>query len=126
MRKKKSEVSAVRLSGVVKILSICVLLASAGMGYVWQKQQIYRLGQEMKQRETTLEELRSRREQLGRELSVMQSPTAVDARVRSMKLSVGPPQPNQIVRLVERWPSPASRREEELYAGELGGMVKRE
>ena len=49
-RKRES----LRFGNVAKSLFTCLAIATVGVGYVWQKNQIYRTGDEIKKRETAL------------------------------------------------------------------------
>ena len=49
-----------RFGTVTKSLVACVCVAISGLGYVWQKNAIYRLGDEIKRREATLSSAQKR------------------------------------------------------------------
>ena len=57
MNRKKGN-KAVRFGPALKAVLICVVTCGLGLGYVWQKQQINSLGQQIKENEIKLEELR--------------------------------------------------------------------
>ena len=52
--------SAIRFGPALKAVLICLVTCSLGLGYVWQKQQINTLGEQIKKNEIRLEELRSK------------------------------------------------------------------
>jgi hypothetical protein len=74
------------------------------VGYVWQKDQIARLGAQMKKRETHLLELQEQNEKLRRQLAAMHSPRFLEMRIKELSLGLGAPQPAYVWRLAE--PSP--------------------
>jgi len=89
----------------VKASFLCLLIAGSAVGYVWQKSQIYQLGQQIRQRETRLKQLQDINQKLADQLAMLRSPTMLDRRARELNLGLGPAQPSQIWRLPE--PSPA-------------------
>jgi len=92
-------------------VTLCALFAMLGVGYVWYKNQIGLLGRQIKEREVRLAELqrdnRLRRDQLAQACS----PVALDARVRQLRLDLGPPAYTQIVPVVDGNPAPPDRRQ---------------
>jgi hypothetical protein len=100
----------------------CLFLAGAGVGYVWQREQISKLGSQIKTNEIRLEELRRNTEALSRVLASLSSPQELDARVKRMNLGLAAPQPEQILRVVER--APESPRPKVLFAHQNANQVK--
>jgi len=98
-RKKRS--STVRFGPALKAVVICLVTCSLGMGYVWQKQQINSLGQQIKENEITLEELKRENKRRGDNLAYLMSPQELDARLRQLNLDLVVPKPEQIVVLQE-------------------------
>lgn len=90
----------------MKALFLCLLIAGSAVGYVWQKGQIYQLGQQIRQREIRLGQLKDMNQKLGDQLAMLRSPPMLDRRSRELNLGLGPAQPSQIWRLSE--PSPGS------------------
>lgn len=111
-KKASSSASATPTTGLVSVGLVCLFVVAAGSGYIWNKSQIHTLGTQIRQYEIRLEEAKRRRMALDRAYAAMCSPTDLDARVKRMKLELGPPQPDQIVRLYETPLSP----EEKLFA----------
>ncbi len=104
--------AAARFGPAVRAFVACLLIAGAGLGYVWLKNQIFELGRQIARREMRLEELRSYNKRLTRHLAELLSPRALDARVRELNLGLGPPRPEQILRLREEGglaPDPSAR-----------------
>ena len=98
-RKKRS--STVRFGPALKAVLICLVTCSLGMGYVWQKQQINSLGQQIKENEIVLEGLKRENKRRGDNLAYLMSPQELDARLRQLKLDLVVPKPEQIVVLQE-------------------------
>ena len=105
-RKKQSP--TVRFAPAVKAVLICVVTCSLGLGYVWQKQHIKTLGEQIKENEIKLEELRRENKRRGDTLAFLMSPQELDARLRQLNLDLQVPQPRQIVVLEEN-PQPAAQ-----------------
>jgi hypothetical protein len=98
------------LGAVAKSLLVCGYIGAAGLGYVWQKNQIYRLGDELKKREATLAAAQKRNAILAAQLAQSKSPAQLEARCRQYNLWLVAPRENQIVRLCEpgaEWDSPS-------------------
>lgn len=93
--------STVRFGPALKAVLICLVTCSLGLGYVWQKQQINSLGQQIKENEITLEELKRENKRRGDNLAYLMSPQELDARLRQLNLDLVGPKPKQIVVLKE-------------------------
>ena len=107
MNRKKGN-KAVRFGPALKAVLICVVTCGLGLGYVWQKQQINSLGQQIKENEIKLEELRRENKRRGDNLAYLMSPQELDTRLRQLNLDLMVPRPEQIVVLQEqREPAPS-------------------
>ena len=80
----------------MKALFLCLLIAGSAVGYVWQKSQIYQLGQQIRQWEMRLARLQNDDRQLSDQLSILRSPTMLDRRARELNLGLAPAQPMQV------------------------------
>lgn len=100
-RNRKNEAAGVRFGPAIKAVLLCLFIASAAIGFVWQKSQIASLGKGIKERELKLGELKRQNELRGRQLAQMTSPPSIDSRVRELQLGLVPMQPAQVVRMVE-------------------------
>lgn len=105
-RNRKYRSAAIRFGPAIKAFLLCLLIGGAGVGYVWQKDQIARLGTTIKQREVHLAELQRLNEKQRRQLGTMRGPMYLDARIKEMNLGLVVPQPSQIWRLPEPLPEP--------------------
>ena len=101
---RRNRSTAIRLVPALKALFLCLLIGGSGVGYVWQKNQIHELGQQIKKREIVLEELRRLNKQRRDKLDELRSPPMLDARVKQLNLGLALPQQAQIVRLPEPAP----------------------
>lgn len=90
----------------------CFFIVGAGAGYLWNKSQIHALGQQLRGYEVQLEAAKRRRLTLERTYAAMCSPADLDDRVKRMRLEIGPPQLDQIVKLPEK----GSGQDEKLMA----------
>lgn len=100
-KNRKNESSSVRFAPAVKAILLCFLLGGSGVGYVGQKNQIYALGEQIKQAEMKMEALKTRNEEWSRRVAELQTPREIETRIRQMNLGLVAPQPDQIVRLTE-------------------------
>jgi hypothetical protein len=102
-----------RVGTVAKAVIVCALLAVAGLGYVWEKNQIYRLGDEIRERETRLMQLTKRTTTMQTHLAFLETPAQLEARVNQYKLNLVSPGANTpIVQLYEpgaEWDTPVER-----------------
>ncbi len=95
-RNRKSDASAAWLGPALKAGLICGAIVISCVGYVWQKQQINVLADQMGKREVRLSLLREQNDKLRKQLAALYSPEQLDQRARELKLGLGPAQPGQI------------------------------
>jgi hypothetical protein len=100
-RNRKYQSAAVRFAPALKALMLCLFIGGAGVGYVWYKNQVIVLGQQVKEREVRLAELQRQNKISRAQLDALCSPIALDARVKKLNLGLIAPPVSQIVRLVE-------------------------
>ena len=93
-----------RFGTVAKSLFTCICVAAVGVGYVWQKNQIYRLGDEIKKRESILLAAEKRNTMLASQLAQLKSPSFLEVRCQQYNLGLVSPRENQVVRLYEPGP----------------------
>jgi len=99
-RKRES----LRFGNVAKSLFTCLAIATIGVGYVWQKNQIYRLGDEIKKRETAFAAAEKRNTMLAAQLAQLKSPVYLEARCQQANLGLVAPKETQTIRLLEPGP----------------------
>ena len=103
-RNRKTQSVAIRFGPAVKASLLCLLIGGSGVGYVWQKEQIVRLGQQLKKRETRLMALEKDNEKSRKQLAFLRSVQYLEGRIKELKLDLIAPQPSQIWRLSEPGP----------------------
>jgi hypothetical protein len=117
-KNRKNQSAAIRFGPSLKAFLLCLLIGGSGVGYVWQKNQIYELGKQTKRREVRLAELQDQNEKLRMQLATLRSSTFLERRVKELNLGLVQPQPNQIWRLVEPAPALVSAPDEKQYAAQ--------
>jgi hypothetical protein len=100
-RNRRHQSVAVRFGPWLKAVLLCLFFGGSGIGYVWQKNQLHELGQQIRQGELRLEELRRQNKLRADTLAYLRSPRHLDQRVKELNLGLGRPQPEQILRLTE-------------------------
>jgi hypothetical protein len=100
-RNRKHQSAAVRFGPALKAFLLCLLIGGSGVGYVWQKDQISHLGQQIRKRELRLGELASQNEKLRKQLATMRSPRFLEMRIKELNLGLVRPEPSQVWRLPE-------------------------
>jgi hypothetical protein len=100
-RNRKAQSVAIRFGPALKAAVLCLIIGGSGVGYVWQKEQIGRLGQEYKRRENLVHQLEKENEKLTKQLAYLRSPQYLIGRIKEWKLELGPPQASLIWRLTE-------------------------
>lgn len=100
-KNRKNQAAAIRFGPALKASFLCLLIGGSAVGYVWQKNEIYRLGQQIRQRETKLTQLQSDNKRLSDQISILHSPVMLDRRTKELQLGLAPATPLQVVRLDE-------------------------
>ena len=100
-KNRKHQSAAIRFGPALKAFLLCLLIGGSGIGYVWQKNQIYDLGQQIRKRELRLKDLQDQNDKLRRQLLSMSSPQYLQGRVKEMNLGLAPSQPSQVWYLKE-------------------------
>lgn len=98
-RNRKRE--PLRFGTVARALIACVSISAIGVGYVYQKNQIYRLGDEMKKREAALLASEKRNTMLAAQLAQLKSPAFLESRCQQYGLGLVAPRETQTIRLLE-------------------------
>ena len=93
-----------RLGTVAKSLIACMCVAALGLLYVYGKNRINRLGDEMWKREATLAATEKRNTMLAAQLAQLKSPAVLEQRCQQYNLGLVAPKDTQVVRLYEPGP----------------------
>jgi cell division protein FtsB len=109
-KNRKNQSATLQFGPVIKVVLLCFLFCGSAVGYVWQKNEIVRLGRQISDREKRLAQLQDDNDRLGGQLAILHSPVMIDERARQLNLGLQPAQPAQMVRLddlpaVEKIPS---------------------
>jgi len=80
---------------------LCLVIGGSGVGYVWQKNQIYELGKQIKQREQRLSALEQQGEKLKKQLATLRTVQSLEDSIKKLNLGLGQPQISQVWHLVE-------------------------
>ena len=125
-KNRKNQSAAIRFGPALKALFLCLLIAGSAVGYVWQKSQIYQLGQQIRQREVRLARLQNDDRKLSDQLSILRSPTMLDRRARELNLGLSPAQPMQVLRLAEPVSAPPENKSSTRQLAErpAGAMIQ--
>jgi len=107
---RKNQSAAIRFGPALKALGLCLLIAGSAVGYVWQKSQIYQLGQQIRQREIRLARLQENNQKFVDQLSILQLPVMLDRRARELNLGLVPAQPAQVFRVPEPSSAPPDKK----------------
>jgi hypothetical protein len=99
--RSKAHSSAVKFVPALKTFLLCLLLGGSAAGYVLQKNAIYELGKQIREKETVLERLKWENKIRANQLANLQSPTSLSERVKSRNLGLIAPQPSQLIWLAE-------------------------
>jgi hypothetical protein len=89
----------VRFGPALKAFVLCLLIGGTGVGYVWQKNQIYELGKQIRLREQRLNLLTKQNRELRGLAAMMRLPRSLEPRIK--KLGLVAPDASQIWRLTE-------------------------
>lgn len=106
-RNRKNQAAEIRFGPVLKVVLLCGLIGGSAIGYVWQKNQLDRLGRQISEREVRLKQLKGDNKLLADQIAFLHSPVMLDRRAKDLNLGLGPAQPLQVVRLQELTPAPA-------------------
>jgi hypothetical protein len=100
-KNRNSQSATIRFGPALGAFFICLVIAGAAVGYVWQKGQIYELGKQIRQKEIRLAQLQKDDDKRMKDLAELRSPVKLDERTRELNLGLFPAQPAQVVRLSE-------------------------
>ena len=98
---RRKAAAAVRLSVLVRAGLLAALIGATGLGYVWQKNQIYEIGNGIRQREKELDILQKKQAILQVQLAELKSPRALWEKCQRWSLGLIAPRDAQVVRLSE-------------------------
>jgi hypothetical protein len=100
-KNRKKTATPVKFGPVFQAIAWCVFIGLAGVGYVWQKNQIHGLGVQMKKHELKLQDLKIQNNERMTTLGTLRGTEYLEERIRSLSLGLGMPSPNQVITLLE-------------------------
>ncbi len=122
-KNRKNQSAEIRFGPVLKVVLLCSLIGGSAIGYVWQKNQIDRLGEQIREREKSLAKVKRDNENLANQISFLHSPVMLDRRAKELNLGLAPAQPLQVVRLVETPVAPAQSSSRQLAQRPVTGLT---
>ncbi len=100
-KNRKNQDGGFQAGPVVFAALTCLFIGGAAIGYVWQTQQVAKLGVERRQKETELNRLVSDNALKRHQYDLQLQPRALEERVRTLHLAIGPHQPGQVIHVNE-------------------------
>lgn len=100
-RNRKYRSAAIRFGPALKAFLLCLIIGGSGVGFVWQKNQIYELGKQIKQREQRLRGLEQDGEKMKKQLATMRTVQSLEDSIKKLNLGLAQPQMSQVWHLVE-------------------------
>ncbi len=107
-KQRKNQSTGIHFGPAVKVVILCFLFCGSAVGYVWQKNEILRLGRQISDREKKLAQTKDQNEELQDQYYLLGSQRMIEERVQHSDLGLGPVQPWQVVRLEEPPSEPAA------------------
>lgn len=115
-RNRKKQAAALKFGPLLWTLLFCMLVSGACVGYVWQKDQIRKLGQQIKALEVRHAELVQANEKRSKLLASLRTEAFINEQVQNLKLGLVEAQPSQLWRLKEPSLAPERQRTAAEYA----------
>jgi hypothetical protein len=100
-RNRKHHSGAIRFVPAVKATLLCALIGGSAVGFVQQKNKIFELGRQIREREVVLERLKWENKVRASQLADLQLPHKLAQRIKDQNLDLVMPQPSQVVWLRE-------------------------
>jgi cell division protein FtsB len=122
-KNRKNQSAEIRFGPVLKVVLLCSLIGGSAIGYVWQKNQIDRLGAQIREREKSLAKAKRDNENLAKQISFLHSPVMLDRRAKELNLGLAPAQPLQVVRLAETPVAPEQNSSRQLAQRPVTGLT---
>ncbi|MEO7300347.1 MAG: hypothetical protein ABI042_17415 [Verrucomicrobiota bacterium] len=100
-RNRKNQSAAIRLVPALNALMLCLFIGGAGVGYVWYKNQLSLLGQQIREREIRLDQLKTQNKASLSQLEKLCSSLELNKQIKKWNLGLAAPPVSQVVHLVE-------------------------
>jgi cell division protein FtsB len=122
-KNRKNQAAEIRFGPVLKVVLLCSLIGGSAIGYVWQKNQIDRLGDQIREREKALARVKRENETLANQIAFLRSPVMIERRAKDLNLGLAPAQPLQVVRLAEPVAAPENDSPRQLAGRPVTGLT---
>jgi cell division protein FtsB len=122
-KNRKNQAAEIRFGPVLKVVLLCSLIGGSAIGYVWQKNQIDRLGAQIRERDKSLARIKRDNESLGNHIAFLRSPVMIERRAKELNLGLAPAQPLQVVRLAEPPSAPGNTSPPQLALRPVTGLT---
>lgn len=93
--------AGVEIGHALRVLCLCLFVGAASVGYLYQKNQLENLGEEILSKELRLRQLKQENSDDQEKLAWMQTHRYLDGRVKQLRLGLVEPREEQILRLEE-------------------------
>lgn len=117
MGRNRKNGSATRFVPAVKAALLCLLLGGSAIGYVYQKNQLAKIADQITKREKQYEQRQIDNANLERQIAMLKLPSALTNRVKQLHLDLVPPTQSQILTIVEV-PANSATKNQPVYAGQ--------
>jgi cell division protein FtsL len=101
-KNRRTQAAEIRFGPVIKVVFLCLLIGGSAIGYVWQKNQIARLGDQITELDKKVKAATKENQVLADQVAILKSPVKIDRRVKELKLGLAPAQPQQMVWLTNQ------------------------
>ncbi len=100
-RNRKYEPAAIRFGPALKAFFLCLVIGGSAVGYVWQKNQILQLGEQLRRGETRLDQAKVLNKRLETQLQGLRDPRYLKQKIKDYNLGLVEPSRSQIWSLPE-------------------------
>ena len=100
-RNRKYEPAAIRFGPALKAFFLCLMIGGSAVGYVWQKNQILQLGDQLRRSETRLDQVKVLNKRLETQLQGLRDPRYLKQKIKDYNLGLVEPSRSQICLLPE-------------------------
>src|SRR6185369_1721273 len=100
-RNRKYEPAAIRFGPALKAFFLCLIIGGSAVGYVWQKNQILQLGEQLRRSETRLDQAKVLNKRLETQLQGLRDPSYLKKKIKDYNLGLVEPPRSQIWLLPE-------------------------
>src|SRR5436190_18751405 len=100
-KNRKYEPAAIRFGPALKAFFLCLMIGGSAVGYVWQKNQIHQLGEQLRRNEMKLHQAKVLNKKLETQLQSLRDDKYLKQKIKDLKLGLVEPPRSQIWLLPE-------------------------